>query len=248
MCENVPQTPVATEDDHIPGVVRGMVGRIADTLGVASLAGMVEIDGRTAVTEAITEFTTGALDELRLCLPRDGRGSQVTDVLWRTDQVRDGTHVRAIVEPGLPDAGHALGVAGRAAGGSVELRAMTDLPIEVIITDHHRALLVLGASEAVAMNGSALLFDILLDCFENLWLASAPANHGALADPADTSIDEDDRALLVLMARGLTDRAIARKLSLSTRTVQRRIHELMQRLGTESRFQAGISAAAKGWI
>jgi len=67
------------------------------------------------------------------------------------------------------------------------------------------------------------------------------------ARPAGTP-DESTRALLALLAAGLTDEAIARSLGISLRTVQRRIHDLMETLGATTRFQAGMAARERGWV
>jgi len=56
------------------------------------------------------------------------------------------------------------------------------------------------------------------------------------------SICAGDVALLALLATGLTDRCVARRLHLSVRTVQRRISELCGTLGAGSRFQLGCLA------
>ncbi|MFE3416773.1 helix-turn-helix domain-containing protein [Streptomyces mirabilis] len=51
-----------------------------------------------------------------------------------------------------------------------------------------------------------------------------------------------------LLAAGLTDAAIARAQGWSERTTQRRIHRLMSQLGVNTRFQAGLTAAQRGWL
>ena len=55
-----------------------------------------------------------------------------------------------------------------------------------------------------------------------------------------------DARLLALLATGLPDRSIAKQLGLSYRTFQRRLHRLMDELGAQTRFQAGLRAAARG--
>jgi DNA-binding NarL/FixJ family response regulator len=47
---------------------------------------------------------------------------------------------------------------------------------------------------------------------------------------------------MTLLAAGFKDDAIARQLALSSRTVGRRVAELMESLGARTRFQAGIHA------
>jgi hypothetical protein len=47
---------------------------------------------------------------------------------------------------------------------------------------------------------------------------------------------------------GATDAAIARTFGWSTRTVQRRVQQLMAQVGARTRFQIGMEAAHRGWI
>jgi len=54
-----------------------------------------------------------------------------------------------------------------------------------------------------------------------------------------------ERALLQLLARGLTDSAAARELRISTRTVSTIIRSLMDRLGVENRFQLGLALGVR---
>lgn len=54
--------------------------------------------------------------------------------------------------------------------------------------------------------------------------------------------------LLQLMRTGATDRAIARELDVSLRTLNRRIARLQSLLGVQSRFQLGALAAELEWL
>lgn len=47
---------------------------------------------------------------------------------------------------------------------------------------------------------------------------------------------------------GATDLTASRQLGLSPRTYSRRVSELLEYLGVESRFQAGVEAARRGWL
>jgi DNA-binding CsgD family transcriptional regulator len=56
------------------------------------------------------------------------------------------------------------------------------------------------------------------------------------------------RSLLRQLAAGAKDEQIARTLGLSLRTVRRRVADLMIELGADTRFQAGVEAARRGWL
>ena len=57
-----------------------------------------------------------------------------------------------------------------------------------------------------------------------------------------------DRELVALLAAGAKDDVVARHLGTSTRTLSRRISELMDHLHVRTRFQAGVQAVRLGWL
>lgn len=59
---------------------------------------------------------------------------------------------------------------------------------------------------------------------------------------------EEQRQLLRLMAEGLPDTAIARRLALGPRTLARRVADLYDLLGVDTRFQAGVAAQRLGLL
>jgi DNA-binding NarL/FixJ family response regulator len=64
----------------------------------------------------------------------------------------------------------------------------------------------------------------------------------------DVALRSEQRQLLRLMALGLPDAAIARRLSLGPRTLARRISDLYTLLGVDTRFQAGVTAERLGLL
>jgi DNA-binding CsgD family transcriptional regulator len=83
------------------------------------------------------------------------------------------------------------------------------------------------------------LVSIFRDYFDAIWRVGIP-----LAREKEDDVDE----VLLLMAQGLKDEAIAAQLNLSLRTVRRRIADVMDMVGAESRFQAGLEVARRGLI
>ncbi|UED88570.1 helix-turn-helix transcriptional regulator [Streptomyces profundus] len=57
-----------------------------------------------------------------------------------------------------------------------------------------------------------------------------------------------DRDVLLMMAAGLSNDEISERLGLSQRSVSRVVAQLMERLDATNRFQAGVRAAAQGWL
>lgn len=61
-------------------------------------------------------------------------------------------------------------------------------------------------------------------------------------DPAFASLSSRERAILALIAEGLSNASIAERLSLSEKTVRNRISNVFDKLGVWSRAQAIVFA------
>ncbi|MEC3982753.1 TrmB family transcriptional regulator [Amycolatopsis sp. H20-H5] len=127
-----------------------------------------------------------------------------------------------------------------------QTRTMVRLPAKLVIadarlglvfaeppTDHHAVLV----SSQVVLAGLVALFELLWERATPLWPEAPPAGIAA-----------EDRQLLALLAAGLTDQAIGRKLGVAQRTVERRVRRVMDSLGARTRFQAGRQAADRGLL
>ena len=53
-----------------------------------------------------------------------------------------------------------------------------------------------------------------------------------------------ERAIVTLLAEGLTDSAVAERLQLSRRTIAYTLRALMDRIGVENRFQLGLTVGS----
>ncbi|NUR62534.1 MAG: helix-turn-helix transcriptional regulator [Catenulispora sp.] len=91
------------------------------------------------------------------------------------------------------------------------------------------------------------LVDQLTALFELIWTDAVPLGNATPEEPA-AELSATDRHLLRLLADGLTDDAAGKRLGISARTVRRIMADLMDRLGAESRFEAGVEAARRGWL
>jgi DNA-binding NarL/FixJ family response regulator len=137
-------------------------------------------------------------------------------------------------------------------------RVHSELPLKIVIADDHAAIIPFslapgGQGAAYLVHQSPLLV-ALAALFETYWeratpVSAAEGEQGPEFDELMTDhLDEDTRTLLTLLAAGLTDAAIARAQGWSERTTQRRVHQLMRRLGAVTRFQASLIAVKRGWL
>src|SRR5262249_29862482 len=83
--------------------------------------------------------------------------------------------------------------------------------------------------------------------FESFWLQATDHRAPAPVDDGDLLLSTQERDVLRMLATGLKDEQIARRLGVSLRTVSRIVGDLMRRLEADSRFQAGVRAATLGW-
>jgi predicted transcriptional regulator/DNA-binding CsgD family transcriptional regulator len=124
------------------------------------------------------------------------------------------------------------------------------LPVKLVMCDDTLAIV---CSQAEFLNAVAYLIhpssllEITSALFEATWDRAVPLNRSE-SSSGEALISERDRQLISLLASGATDAVIARTFGLSTRTVQRDIHELMQKVGARTRFQAGMEAVSRGWL
>jgi DNA-binding CsgD family transcriptional regulator len=141
--------------------------------------------------------------------------------------------------------------------GGEQARVAASLPMKMMICDASLALIPImpgGATNVAAaylIHPSSLL-DALAALFEAYWSQAVPLDPAALPAAAEQAgqdtVTADDHRILALLAAGATDDAIGRATGRSMRTVQRRIRDLMQMVGAQTRFQLGIAATRRHWV
>lgn len=172
-----------------------------------------------------------------------------------------GVSYRVIYEQALlEEAGMLDSLAQGVRAGEVA-RAAPSLPVRMAISDRSIALCPLvpgrdGVSEpTAALVRDSNLLTALLALFDSYWSGSSPLlappepGETALveASPTDPLADET-RALLSLLVAGVSDKAIATRLGMSVRTVQRRISEVMTLTHAQTRMQLAWQISRRGWL
>jgi DNA-binding CsgD family transcriptional regulator len=139
-------------------------------------------------------------------------------------------------------------LAGRVAVGE-EIRVLPEVATRLLVIGDSHAVLPepLGLADApLSVVRQRGIVEAMTLWFEQLW-------DRAVVPDLDPGLDREPRLdlrrfLLEQLAAGAHDEQIARKLGISLRTVRRRVAALMSELGADSRFQAGVEAARRGWI
>ncbi|MEU8890757.1 helix-turn-helix domain-containing protein [Streptomyces sp. NPDC048442] len=163
-----------------------------------------------------------------------------------------GITVRAVIDrEGLGLPGRMRSLTALAARG-LRARVTSGVPTKLIGIDHRITLLPPSESAdptaSALVVGDALLRNALLPLFETVWDRSIPLGSSGGTGPTADPVSGQQRELLGLLAAGLKDEAIARRLGVHVHTARRRITRLLAALNAETRFQAGAQAATRGWL
>lgn len=152
--------------------------------------------------------------------------------------------VRGIYAPEALERPGALEDLEDAYAAGEQSRVHPSLPMKLAIGDRSMAILPIdvdAVDAAVCVRPSSLL-NALVRLFELLWTQATPV----VAAASEGRVT--DRQLAALLASGAKDDVVARRLGTSTRTLSRRIGELMDHLHVRTRFQAGAQAVRLGWL
>ncbi|QMU75484.1 DNA-binding response regulator [Streptacidiphilus sp. PB12-B1b] len=209
-----------------------------------SLGDLVEVvTGRDAIEHLWLTLLDGAREQVAILdkppfIQLDGVGPELP-VLARGVRVRSVYERATLLQPDKLEQVRVLVAAGEQAGTAI------GLPFKLALVDARWALLPLAPGTeltgALVVRPSPLL-DALAQTFEAQWARAMPV---PVPDP---QADDGRVELLTLLAAGMTDEGIARRLGVSARTVQRRVSALMGGLGASNRFQAGIQANRRGLL
>ena len=212
------------------------VGAIDSLEGVAEIRGLFKLAAEVCRDEMVV-LRPGYEDEELL----DELLAPCYSVLERSVSVR-------VVCPHRSRAGFASRAkAKRLVADGAEIRTLSQVPQAAVVFD--RSLAVMFSFDGPdGMPVARRVRDrnvvrFLLDMFGQLWDSATPfaAEDTGYAE----AIDDLQQSVARLMAQGLTDEVVARRLGMSVRTCRRHIAALLQNLDAVSRFQAGVMAASR---
>ncbi|GLY70957.1 DNA-binding response regulator [Amycolatopsis taiwanensis] len=135
-----------------------------------------------------------------------------------------------------------------AASPDAEVRITPDDINETIIIDRRFAILagnVRDGRRGYGVVSEPALVQNVASLFEAAWRSATDL---AVYDAQHAELCELAPRVLELLASGCKDETAARQVGLGVRTYRRRVAELMNALGAESRFQAGARARDLGLI
>lgn len=215
------------------------------------------ITGGAALRERLRDLQNSAREEILWFCRANPIAMQGTENSEQQPALTRGVRYRTIYERALLEAPGELDSVAEGVSWGEEARTLPLLPVRLAIIDRSTALCPLVRDEEIgvgepttAVIGRSQLLDALLALFETHWDLATPlrwSTSGALEDPGP-ALDDGERFLLSLFVGGMPDKSIATQMSVSRRTVQRRLERLMALAGVDTRTGLAYQAARLGWL
>ncbi|GAA1801815.1 LuxR C-terminal-related transcriptional regulator [Actinomadura chokoriensis] len=131
-------------------------------------------------------------------------------------------------------------------GAGEEARILPKIGMKMKLADEAVALLPLtptGLPGALLIK-SPVIVAALREYFELLWERAVPLGDAAPEMP----LKPVQMSILRMLAQGMTDDGISRRIGMKTSSVRRHISTIGRHLGTTSRIAMGAAVARRGWI
>ncbi|CAM3128758.1 helix-turn-helix domain-containing protein [Stackebrandtia soli] len=216
-----------------------------------ALDGTENVTGATAILSRINQLYDSARAEIRMFIrpplmeedePGGGDGPAPRKV-----------RRRSLYEKSLLDDPAAMTMIRNCASEGVQVRFAATLPLKLMIIDQSVVVIMDPVDmESALISEHPTILTLATGMFEMMWPTAIPAPLGTEFDralPSEPGLsDPDDRLLLSLLLSGLTDQAIAARLGIGLRTVQRRVRDLMDAAEVDTRIQLGWQASRRGWV
>lgn len=229
----------------------GLVPIFAEASRQVSTDASVEVlENPEQVLRILIEYARSASESVLMARPGQGAtaDTQEESIQKDVDLLQQGIERRTLYHSSLRDhmpTRKAIEIV-TAAGG--QFRTLPHIPLRAVIFDHKVAV-VPRARDSRDRAGLVVrdpdIVQMFVYMFEFAWELGEPF---LTKDPAPGQLTSTQRSILRALASGHPDEVIARRMGISVRTCRRHIAKMLEDLGAESRFQAGVKAHRAGWI
>ncbi|MGW7352198.1 LuxR C-terminal-related transcriptional regulator [Streptomyces sp. NPDC054784] len=194
------------------------------------------------VVGMITEATIRCAQEVRTCHPGGGRSPALLEQAYIRDRdmLRRGVRMRTLYQHTaryhLPTQEYAR----RMTDEGAEIRTLSELFGRMVAFDGETVFIPhQDDPDAAVVIQDPSTVTYLCATFDHAWSLAEPYHPAWTESPVR---DEVKQAIVRLLAEGMKDEMVARRLGMSLRTCRKHIAEIMEQLGAASRFQAGYLA------
>ena len=229
----------------------GLVPVFAEASRRVSTDSAVEVlEDPGQVMSVLIEYARAASDCVLMARPGPGATADIQEdsVQKDVDMLRQGVRRRTLYHSSIRDhmpTRRAVEIV-TAAGG--EFRTLPHMPLRAVIFDSKVAVIPRGRcadDRAGLVIRDPDMIHVFVRMFDFAWELGDPF----LTEEAQPGqLNSIQRSILRALAAGQSDEVIARRLGISVRTCRRHIAKMLEDLGAESRFQAGVKAHRAGWI
>lgn len=213
-------------------------------------AGLQTIPDLAGVRAALNRAAQRCGEEMMTVQPGGTREPEVLkEALTRDSELLSrGVRIRTLYHHTARFNGPSQAYVATVSSMGAQYRTAHQLAGRMIIFDRELAFLPdRGGNWGAVVIREPSVVHFLCELFEQTWTQARPFSDAA-TDGLEAVAKDIDRTILKLLAGGLKDETIARRLGMSLRTARKHIADIMQTLGAESRFQAGIAAVTRGLL
>lgn len=199
-----------------------------------------------ALQNLIRELIASAESEVLTCHPGGGRPPATLEAAVGRDEamLARGVRMRTLYQHTARYSRPTAAYVERVTALGSQVRTVGDGLMRMILVDRHTGLMeVHGDSGAALVVREPNVVHFMVQTFERSWAEAEAFSTTVGPDQARSISDELRQTIVRLLAEGLEDKVIARRLGMSERTCQRHIAEIMRAVGAKSRFQAGYLLA-----
>ncbi|MGH2710320.1 MAG: helix-turn-helix domain-containing protein [Actinomycetota bacterium] len=232
--------------ENVRAIASSFAERVRESVEIASPLEVIEvISGPTAMTQRVNQLQRQAQQEICI-LDRPPHVTSSNPL--ELELLASGIRYRTIYDQEMLSSELQLDWLDEYVDAGEEARVSLGVPAKLGLMDSKVALVPLypAVSGGLVIHSSPLV-DALVMLFEALWERAIPIGSPAGASADELQLSEREKSLLNMLAAGQKDEVIARRLGVTTRTVQRSLSDLMQQLGVSTRFQAGLQVTRRGW-
>nr|WSX72441.1 LuxR C-terminal-related transcriptional regulator [Streptomyces sp. NBC_00899]WSX81489.1 LuxR C-terminal-related transcriptional regulator [Streptomyces sp. NBC_00899] len=228
-----------------------LIAEYADLRTETDSPGVEQLTGLDRIRDRLATLTREVRTEVMAFNPKSPPTEEGMAAARPLDQqlLERGVRMRTLYLDSIRNSPPTIAHADWLARHGGQVRTVPTLPTRMIIIDRASAVIPVRnddtAAGAVILTGQGTV-TALCALFESTWAAGRPLGEAPVRDAH--GLTPQEQTALSLLAEGLTDEAIARRLGVSPRTARRLTSDLIERLGARSRFQAGVRAAQQGWL
>ena len=208
------------------------------------------VEDQDKVQRVLIEYGRSATDRVLIARPGQGANADIHEesVQKDLDLLRSGVRRQTLYHSSTRDHVPTRKAVETITAAGGQFRTLPYMPLRTLIFDEKVAVVARqlhpGDVAGLVIRDPNLIrvFGLL---FDFAWGLAEPF---LSESPGRDELTSTQRSVLTALAAGYSDEAIARRVGISVRTCRRHIAWMLEELGAESRFQAGIKAHKAGWI